>query len=515
MFIRRHFRSVFRAACAALLALGALSLAWGAQVRQDDPDEDARAFVRVAGISGAIGPATARHVSGVIDEAAEDGAAAAVFQMDTPGGLDAAMRDINSAILASDVPVLVHVAPEGARATSAGVYIAYAAHVTAMAPGTSIGAATPVSLGGGGPAPEPEPDENPEPGEDETGAADDDGSEASDGETGAQDGEDGEEAEPETARSAPAAGDAQAMRNKVVNDAVAYVRSLAELRGRNADWAERAVREGVSLTATGAVEAGAADFIAGDLQHLFSQASGRTAELSGGREVELELTGARIERVEMGFAAEFLSVVTDPNIALLLMNLGFLGILVSFYQGLEPVTFIAGLICLIIGLYALNTLPLNYAGAALILLGFGLLIAEIFIASYGLLALGGLIAFAVGALMLVDSDVPGLRIDWWMVAGATGLLGLGVFAAAGWGLAAQRRRVTTGRESLVGAPGRVLDWSGTVGHVHTQGERWQARGAEGLTPDQEIEVTAMDGLVLTVAPKAPQQGSDETEMGHG
>jgi membrane-bound serine protease (ClpP class) len=265
--------------------------------------------------------------------------------------------------------------------------------------------------------------------------------------------------------------------------------------------AERAVREGVSLTYSGALDQGVIEIVATDLQDLFAQASGQTVSVRGAGEIELDLAGAIIERVEMSFADEFLSVITDPNIALLLMNLGFIGILVSFYQGLEPVTLIAGLICLIIGLYALNTLPLNYAGAALIMLGLGLLIAEIFFASYGLLALGGLIAFAVGALMLVDSDVEGLRIDWWMVAGATGTLGVAFFAAAGYGLAAQGRKVTTGRESLLNETGRVLSWDGGRGHVHVQGERWQAVSQSPLSPGATVEVTAVDGLILTVTPK--------------
>ncbi len=486
------FRVLMRSLALILVALGAGLMALHAHARQA-PDGP---VVRVAAIEGVIGPAKTRYIASAID-GAQGEAAAVVLTMNTPGGLDQAMREINAAILASEVPVIVYVSPEGARATSAGAYILYASHLAAMAPGTSVGAATPVQMGGGfDDAPE---DERPVP---EDAPEDDAGSGAEDGENGETAEADAEEdAEAPRGSPLPAPGNTQAMRNKAVNDAVAYIRSLAELRDRNGDWAERAVREGVSLTYSGALEQDVIDIVATDLQDLFAQASGQTVTVRGAGEIELDLADAIIERVEMGFADEFLSVITDPNIALLLMNLGFIGILVSFYQGLEPVTLIAGLICLIIGLYALNTLPLNYAGAALIMLGLGLLIAEIFFASYGLLALGGLIAFAVGALMLVDSDVEGLRIDWWMVAGATGVLGVAVFAAASYGLAAQGRKVTTGKESLLGDTGRVLSWADGHGHVHVQGERWQAVSQSPLAPGDTVSVTAVDGLVLTVTPK--------------
>lgn len=470
---------------ALVLALaGGAMMALHAHARQtaDDP------VVRVAAIEGVIGPATTRYIENAISDAQGE-AAAIILTMDTPGGLDEAMRGINAAILASEIPVIVYVSPGGARATSAGAYILYASHLAAMAPASSVGAATPVQLGGGGfdDQPEREDDADDEPGEN--------GAEAADEAT-----EDDDAPAPAPARTAPAVGDGQAMRNKVVNDAVAYIRSLAELRDRNADWAERAVREGVSLTASAALTEGVIEIVADDLQDLFAQSAGLTVTVRGAGEVTLALEDAIIERVEMSFAEEFLSVITNPNIALLLMNLGFIGLLASFYQGLEPVTLIAGLICLIIGLYALNTLPLNYAGAALIILGLGLLIAEIFFASYGLMALGGLIAFGVGALMLVDSDVEGLRIDWWMIVGATAALGVAVFAAASYGVAAQGRKVTTGRESLVGAKARVVEWTDGKGRVHVQGERWQAISTTPLSPEDTVIVDDMDGLILTVSP---------------
>lgn len=439
-------------------------------------------MVRVVTLEGAIGPARAAHVTSAIRDAQGD-AAAVIIQMDTPGGLVDAMRDINNAILASNVPVIVHVAPSGARATSAGAYILYASHLAAMAPGTTIGAATPVIMGGspGSPPTTPSEDEREDTGSGEAGEALQEAAR--------------QRSEPAT-RQAP--GNDEAMRNKIVNDSVAYIRALAELRGRNADWAERAVREGVSLTYSEAVAENVAEFVAATIEDVISGADGRTVTLGDGREIILALEGATIETVEMSLQRQILSVITDPNIAFLLLNLGFIGLLVSFYNGLEPITFVAGLICIIVGLYALNTLPLNYAGAALIALGLGLLIAEVYIASYGLLALGGVIAFGIGALMLVDTDIEGLRIDWPMVLAMCVALGGTVLLAGSYGLAAQARKVVTGREGIIGSTAQVLSWANGAGHVLVEGERWQAVSGDDLQPGDSVKVTAVDGLVVRV-----------------
>lgn len=464
--------------CAGLIALGAVMLAAGALARQS---ESAAATVHLVSLQGAIGPARAGHVVRVIERAAGE-ADAVIIEMDTPGGLVDAMRDINNAILASPVPVIVHVAPTGARATSAGAYILYAAHVAAMAPGTTVGAATPVTMGGAPGSPPQTPDEG-----DEGGEAGDNGNVLEDA------------ARERTAPASPQApGNDEAMRNKMVNDSVAYIRALAELRGRNGDWAERAVREGVSLTYSEAVEQNAADFVAASTTELLTVASGRTVMLGDGSEVTLALEGASVERVEMSLPTQILTVITDPNIAFLVLNLGFIGLLVSFYNGLEPVTFVAGLICIIVGLYALNTLPLNYAGAALIVLGLGLLIAEVFVASYGLLALGGVVAFAIGALMLVDTDVEGLRIDWPLVLVMSAVMGISVLLAGSYGLAAQARRIVTGREGLTGTIGTVLSWANGAGHVQVEGERWQAVSSDDLQPGDSVKVVSVDGLTLKV-----------------
>lgn len=474
-------RRMIRQAGAIAAGLGAMLLALSAMAREGPREAgtptDQRP-VHVAPLTGPIGPATAAFITGAIETAGNE-ARALVIEMDTPGGLVDAMRDINLAVLSSDVPVIVYVAPQGARATSAGAYILYASHLAAMAPGTTVGAATPVEFG-----PASEPPELPGDTPDEGTPGGEPAGDTSSQETG--------EPEPEASSSA------QAMRNKVVNDSVAQIRALAELRGRNADWAERAVREGVSLTADEAVAMNVAELVAPSLQALLEDASGRTVTLVEGREVVLQLAGASIERVEPGFALELLQVITNPNIAFLLINLGFIGLLASFYNGLEPVTGIAGLICLIVGFYALNTLPVNYAGAALILLGLGLLIAEAFIASFGILAISGLVIFALGAVMLVDTDIEALRIDWRLIAGLTAGLGTLTFAVLFYGLAAQARRPVSGRESLIGIEGQVLEWSGSEGFVHADGERWHAVSRDALVPGDRVKVTGVEGLTLTV-----------------
>ncbi|MGY6629297.1 MAG: NfeD family protein [Oceanicaulis sp.] len=468
MFAWKHFA---RWVSGLAMLAGAAAMAGGAltQERADGP------VIKTAALTGVIGPANTGYISRAIRIAEREGAALLVIEMDTPGGLDTAMRDINRAIIGSPVPVAVFVHPSGARATSAGAYILYASHIAGMAPGTSIGAATPVQMGGGDeqPAPPATPREV---------------------EEDAENGETGEAVSRE--RSAPS--NAQAMRNKVVNDSVAYIRSLAEMRGRNADWAEEAVREGVSASYSEALELGIVEIIAASLEDFAAQADGREVTLSGGAAVTLSLDGARFEAVDKTFAEEALAVITDPNIAFLLLNLGFIGLLVSFYNGLEPVTAIAGVIFIIIGFYALNTLPVNYAGAALIILGLVLLVSEAFLASSGLLALGGLAAFAIGSLMLMDTEVEGLRVDWRLIGGTTVALGAASFLLISYGLAAQGRKVTTGEKGLIGMTGQVISWDGASGYVMVDGERWRAVSSDALKAGDAIKVLSLEGLTLKV-----------------
>ena len=441
----------------AVLALaGMLALA----VPQPAAQGNARTAV-LLDLDGAVSPATADYLIRGIGAAAEEGAALVIIRMDTPGGLETSMRDIIRAILASPVPVATHVAPSGARAASAGTYILYASHVAAMAPSTTLGAATPVAIGGGGLP---------------FGGGED---EAEEGERPAR----------------PA--DAAAM--KAINDAVAHIRGLAELRGRNADWAEKAVREAATLTASAAVEENVADFIARDTAELLALAHGRSVTAA---DVEIVLDTETLQVIDRApdWRTKLLAVITNPNVAVLLMVLGFYGLLFEFYNPGVLVPGTVGAISLLTGMFALSILPFSYAGLALIALGLALVLAEAFSPSFGILGIGGTVAIVLGAVLLFDSDVPGLEMSWPAI-GALAVASLAFsLLVARLAMVSHRRKVTTGAEEMIGARARVLDWDGSAGHVFVHGERWQARGdGTGLVPGQMVEVTRVDGLVLMVA----------------
>lgn len=439
-----------------VLMLG--GMAWSA----NGPDAGGKALVLT--VDGAIGPATAAHIKHGLGWAADEEARLVVLLINTPGGLDASMREINQAILASSVPVASYVHPSGARAASAGTYMLYASHVAAMTPGTNLGAATPVELGGGSPTPGSVPDR-----------------------------ESPAEEEGKTEKSAPSSP----MNAKAVNDAVAYIRGLAGLRGRNADWAERAVREAASLTAEDALEQGVIDLVAVSLDDLLERMDGMTVKL-GEAETVLETRGLVVERVEPSWQASLLAVITDPNIALLLMTVGIYGLLFEFMSPGALYPGVIGAICLLLGLYALAALPVNYAGFGLIILGVALMLAEVFAPSFGILGIGGAIAFVFGAAILVDGDSPAFAIDWPLIGGlAVGSL-LFTLLVLRVALTSRRRQVVTGREQMLGAIAEVLDWNDGRGHVFVHGERWRAISPDVLEPGQSVNITAMDGLTLTV-----------------
>lgn len=416
-------------------------------------------------VTGAIGPGTVRQVAQGLDQAVREGASVVVLQMDTPGGLDASMREIVRAILASPVPVLAHVGPPGARAASAGTFLLYASHLAAMAPGTNLGAATPVPLGAGTSEPNRR---NPQPGKD------------------AQTGQ-------------PAAG------NKAVNDAVAYIRSLAELRGRNADWAELAVREAASLSAQTALARGVVDFVAADVPSLLQQAQGREVHTSQGS-VRLQTAGIEVRPVAVDWRTRVLLVLANPNLALLLLMVGVYGLLFEFMSPGALVPGVVGAIALVLGLYALSALPLNHAGVALLVLGLGLLVAETFAPSFGILGLGGVVAFVLGAGMLVDDrDGAALAPSLPLMAG----MGLAALAASmlvlRLALRSRGLRSHSGPEALMGMPACVLDWStdSGEGHVQLAGERWHASSAYPLQPGQQVWVVEVQGLRATVSAYPP------------
>lgn len=460
---RSILRPLRRLGSVLALSLGLLGLALHAQ----NDDRAGRAVVLE--LDGAVSPASADYLIRGIESAAADGAALIIVRMDTPGGLVTSTRDINRAILSSPVPVATFVAPSGARAASAGTYIMYASHLAVMAPGTSVGAATPVSLGGGGGLP-----------------FGDDPADETNGE-----GPDGGGSRPAPANTGEA---------KALNDAIAQIRSLAEIHGRNADWAERAVRDAATLTAHAAVDENVADFTARSLTELLDRAHGRTIQLGGADHV-LQTEALSLVSIAPDWRTRLLSIIANPNVSLLLMVIGFYGIVFELMNPGALVPGTVGGISLILGLFALSVLPFNIAGLALIGLGLLLVLAEAFSPSFGILGIGGTAAIVVGGVFLFDSDVPGLEPSIPILA-AVAVASLAFTAlVARLGYVSHRRKVTTGAHDMLNATARVQDWQDTQGHVFLLGERWNARADQTFTKGDTVIVTKIEGLTLHVAPK--------------
>jgi membrane-bound serine protease (ClpP class) len=397
-------------------------------------------------IEGVINPAAREFIIESIDQAEQDGAEMLVIEMDTPGGLMDSMHDIVKRILSSDVPVAVYVAPSGSRAGSAGVFITMAAHIAAMAPGTNIGSAHPVNFGGG---------------EDSS----------------------------------------QVMMDKIVNDAVAGIKSVAEKRGRNAEWAEKAVRESINITETEALQQKVIDYVVPSVDSLLSAVDGKEVEVLSGKKV-LDTHPARIEKFSMSWRQQVLNILSDPNIAYILMLIGIYGIFFELYNPGSVLPGVIGGICLILALYSFQTLPVNYAGVMLIFFAIILFLLEIKIASYGILTIGGIISLVIGSLMLIETDIPFLQISWKVIVGATVTTTLFFLFAIGMAYKALRRKPTTGREGLVGEEGMALTDIDQTGSVEVHGEIWTVTAGERIEKGQRIVVEAVDlkHLKLRVLP---------------
>ena len=494
---RRHYHAAMRAIPALrFLLLLAVTVTLAALVTAGRAQEGAGTGMLLE-IDGPIGPATSDFLIRAMEDAADSGAGLIVIQMDTPGGLVSSTRDIIKAILGSPVPVATFVAPSGSRAASAGTYILYASHIAAMAPATHVGAATPVSMGGGSP-PAPGgfrdlPDAAPD---DPSGPAEDDG-ENTPG-TGSPGDADSAPAERRDDASEPGAP-ASAAEQKALNDMVAYIRSLAEQRGRNADWAEEAVREGASISSTKALELNVIDVLAGDVGELLSAIDGRPVTLADGERV-LATEGMVLERVEPDWRTEVLSIITSPTVAYLLLLVGIYGLIFEGYNPGAVVPGVVGVICLLLAAYALQVLPVNYAGLALILLGIILMISEAFVPSFGVLGIGGVIAFVVGSVILMDTEVPGYGVPMGLIGGIAAAGALSVLGIIWVAVKARRRPVVSGIEQMIGSSAVAREDFAAHGQVFVHGELWNAHTRVPIRNGQPLEVVAVDGLTLEVRP---------------
>ncbi len=434
----------------------------------------------VLGVSDAIGPATSDYIQRGLRMAADKGAVVVILRLDTPGGLDSAMRDINRAIIASRVPVVVYVSPSGARAASAGTYMLYASHIAAMSPATSLGAATPVQIGG---IPDLKPSALPKQDKEDDEAIDD----------GEEDNEEG------TAENQPAPVAGDTMTKKIVNDAVAYIRSLAEMRGRNVDWAEQAVRDSVSLSSEEALQQDVVDIIATDTNDLLTKVDGWQVNING-QDVILETSDLEIVSIEPDWRNELLSVITNPNIAYILMLLGVYGL---FFEMANPGYVLPGVIggiCMLLALYALQVLPVNYAGLALMILGVIFMVAELFAPSFGALGIGGIIAFVVGSIILFDTEGSELQVAIPIIVAVSTVTSIFFLIVLKMVFAAHRKPVVSGVDEMLGSIGQVLEDFEASGRIHIHGETWQVKSKLPLNRGDHVRVTAIDGLILSVEP---------------
>lgn len=397
-------------------------------------------------INSAISPAVQDYIQRGLEYARYHNAELVIIKLDTPGGLETSMHNINRAILASPIPVVTYVAPAGARAASAGTFIMYASQIAAMAPGTNVGAASPVNINGMS-------------------------AEKSDA----------------------------TMNKKVMNDASAYIRSLAQLRGRNINWAENAVRQAVSISAEEALKLKVINVVADNIPQLLQKINNTQVSVLG-KEVKLQTADIVIQKIKPDWRFEFLSIITDPSVAYILLLIGIYGMFFEFYSPGMILPGAAGAICLILALYAFQLLPINYAGFALLALGIAFMISEAFITSFGILGIGGVIAFILGSIFLLDSHTPGFAIAWQLIL-IMSLITVSFFLViVNLTIRSMRKKVVTGREALIGSLGEILEYSNHTGQARVHGEIWRVQSRHHLQLGQKIRVTDISGLQLTVEP---------------
>lgn len=456
----KMFRIAFLIIC---LAIGVAAYTVDAADNAANAQETDSGSIYVLSVNGAIGPALYNYMKNGFEEASTNNAQLIIVELNTPGGLLSTTREMATLIINSRIPVAVHVTPAGGHAASAGTFIAYASHVAAMAEGTNIGAATPIQMGGSS-------DKKPE----------------EDGKT-----------------DAPASTNKDALDLKALADTNAFIRSLAKMRGRNVEWSQKAVTNGDSLTAQEAFDNKVVEIIANDREELLGKLENRTIRVTSGTNKTLKLRSVPVIEYKQDFKTKLLTVLTDPNIAMILISIGITGLTLEFYNPGSMVGGVIGGICLLIGFYAMNILPINMTGLLLVLLGFGMLVAEIFIPSFGILGIGGVLAFVLGASMMFEGDsMPGLALDMGLVYGIAAFAFMTMIGTSMLLARSMKMQPTTGPEGMLGAPGEVVEWANGHGYVQVHGELWQATSSlnHSYSKGDKVTISGFEELLLKIRP---------------